>query len=156
MYVQDLNEGLTDGAAVRAPRAPRALGAARGFAMRALVASCAEGTIAPRPSHRPPPIAQLAAETPADARCAQDDNEFDFDGQGSSDPVGAGWGMDDLDSMLLKGMQKKRRQCVLGALPLLRAAPHGGCCHRAARCLTALLLLHGHAAGVLRVWSAWS
>ena len=43
-------------------------------------------------------------------RAAQEDKEFDFDGQGSSDPVGAGWGMDDLDSMLLKGMQKKRQQ----------------------------------------------
>jgi hypothetical protein len=34
----------------------------------------------------------------------------DFDEAQGSDPVGAGWGMDDLDSMLLKGMQKKRRQ----------------------------------------------
>ena len=48
----------------------------------------------------PPPLA------------AQGDKEFDFDGQGSSDPVGAGWGMDDLDSMLLQGMQKKRQQYV--------------------------------------------
>ena len=32
-----------------------------------------------------------------------------------NDPVGAGWGMDDLDAMLLKGMQKKRRQCVAPA-----------------------------------------
>ena len=36
----------------------------------------------------------------------------DFDGAQMNDPVGAGWGMDDLDAMLLKGMQKKRRQCV--------------------------------------------
>ena len=41
--------------------------------------------------------------------------EFDFEGGSGADPVGAGWGMDDLDSMLLKGMKKKRQQCAPAA-----------------------------------------
>ena len=57
-------------------------------------------------------------------RRAQDDKEFDFDGQGSSDPVGAGWGMDDLDSMLLKGMQKKRRQRAAGLVAVIIVRAH--------------------------------
>jgi hypothetical protein len=40
------------------------------------------------------------------------EGKVDFDSAAMSDPVGAGWGMDDLDAMLLQGMQKKKRQRI--------------------------------------------
>ena len=50
----------------------------------------------------------------------QAESQFDFDGakaDGGEAGFGSGW-EDDLESMLLKGMKKKVRLCVGGALSL--------------------------------------
>lgn len=182
MYVQDLNEGLTEGVSgepgwsrravprvhavsllVCRPLLARHLLLARRILFRASL------TVAPRvPLPAPHPSwRRWHVDRHGGPAAMQESQEFDFDGQ-ANDPVGAGWGMDDLDSVLLKGMKKKRRQCVLTAAARLvsrRAASclavscgsrvRGPISASFARELTAAAATHC-GTGVPRVWSGWS
>eukprot|EP01051_Picozoa_sp_SAG22_P013993 SAG22_NODE_1636_length_3923_cov_3.294195_3_plen_997_part_00 len=49
---------------------------------------------------------------------ASDEDKINFD-ESAADPVGAGWGMDDLDAMLLKGIKKKARRRMILTVALV-------------------------------------